>query len=107
MAKDTDLQDAILRTLCYADVFDYPLTLSEVRHWLIGPLGSQSGNRSALRKAIREAYPKIKATNGYYHLKERSQIVALCNKRGREAVAKKAIAAKVASWLKIIPSVRM
>ena len=107
MAKDTDLQDAILKTLCYANVFDYPLTLEEITRWIIGPVDERRVNGRAINHALKRISPKIKQAKGYYYLKGNGRTVSLRKKRERYAKEKMAIATNVGKWLSYIPSVRM
>lgn len=94
---------AILRTLAYADVFDYPLTAREVHHFLIanGKINQHSVNQD-LKKL-----PQVSQKESFYFLKGRGKIVSLRRKRERWSREKLKIAKRVAGWLKPIPSIRM
>lgn len=107
MVKSNDLPNAILRTLCYADVFDYPLTLEEVRRWLIGPLATDKRDEAVIQTALTKIGPQINQTEGYYYLRGRVDTIVWRKKRARYAREKLAIATKVGKWLGYIPTVRM
>lgn len=83
------MKKAILRTLAYADVFDYPLTAEELYRFLIGQKG-------------RPDYQ-----DGFYFLKGRQGIVALRKKRERWSKEKLKIAQRVAKWLRLVPTIKM
>ncbi len=65
---------AILRTLLYADIFDYPLTPAEIRHYLI----AQSVSLETVERAL-ESSPwlagRVTRVNGYYVMRGRTDIV--------------------------------
>ena len=67
------LADAILRTVCYADIFDYPLTLPEIRKYLIGAKYSQGKERELKKKA--DSIPQISRKSDFYFLKGKDVIV--------------------------------
>jgi hypothetical protein len=97
------LQKAIIKTLCYADVFDFPLTVDEIWKHLIS-------NRSYSRKSVNISLEKLKIIDrfkGYYYMKGRNKLYDLRLER-KNNIAKKIITAeKIADFLKIIPSVKM
>ncbi len=69
------LERAILETLAYSDVFDYPLTLDELHRFLTFP---------ATVNEIQECMigmKNITFANGYYFLAGRSEIVDIRNQR--------------------------
>lgn len=108
MTSTRTLQHAILKTICYADVFDYPLTRQEVYRWLIGPVNSPALEKNEeITHALRKADYIIKQTNGYYYLRGRSQTISMRNRKTEWVKDKMTIATRVGKWLGRIPTVRM
>jgi hypothetical protein len=101
-----DFQSAVLRTLVYADIFDYPLKGNEVCQRLIGNKKiSQKKIISVLGDLIKRK--KITFLNGYYFLPGREKLVD--KRKKREAMAKEKIilAKKGARLISKIPFVSM
>ncbi len=94
----TRIQKAILKTLIYADIFDYPLTQAEIQKWLIQ---EKSSDISSISDS------SIKKTSSYYHLKSRQSIVKLRRQRTRFSRSKFKLAQKITSYLKFIPSIQL
>lgn len=88
---------AILRTLAYADIFDYPLTEQEISQFLI----------SELPQKILGLPQGVTQRSGLYFLKGREKIVAIRKKREKWSQDKLKIAERVAKWLKLIPTIKM
>lgn len=98
----TKINEAILRTLIYADLFDYPLTMEETWQFLIM---SQSS-----KEEVKKIYQDLKLTKergGFYFLKGREKIVELRKKRQKWSQKKLKIVQKTAAFLKLIPWVKM
>src|SRR6266542_1263929 len=75
------LENAILQTLAYSDIFDYPLTVDELHRFLV-----VSASRSEIEQcAARMAGVSFKT--GYYFLASRDEIVEL--RLRREALSRK------------------
>lgn len=104
---------AILRTLAYADVFDYPLKEKEIYRFLISqsPFRRNPAKRaissSKLQKELLILSPEASKKDGFYFLKGREKIVSLRKERERWSREKLKIAKRVANWLKLIPSIKM
>ncbi len=64
---------AILRTLIYADIFDFPLTPAEIRHYLIGQSASLETVERSLDASAWLA-ERVTRVNGYYVLRDRTAI---------------------------------
>ena len=96
------LQKAILKTLSYADVFDYPLTLPELYHFLIGPKASIND----LAKALTET-KEVTQDGQFFFLKKRSKIVQIRQKKFGWSQKKLKIVKQVAKYLKLIPFIKM
>lgn len=88
---------AILRTLAYADVFDYPLKENEIFRFLI----------SNFQKELPTLSSEVSKKEGFYFLKGRKRIVVTRKKRERWSREKLKIAKRVAGWLKLIPTIQM
>lgn len=83
-AQRAALERAIIQTVAYADVFDYPLTADEVQRYLIGVPASRDAVRSVLSN--RRLVPQMLSHSGrYFTLVGREVVVE--TRRGRAAPA--------------------
>ncbi|MBI3109639.1 hypothetical protein HYZ06_01220 [Candidatus Daviesbacteria bacterium] len=65
------MEKAILKTLIYADIFDYPMTLREVHKWLIGKKANLRQVEKALRKKdLRVAKRRYRERQSAIYLKK-------------------------------------
>ena len=70
-----ELREAIIRTVCYFDLFDFPLTRMEVRSYL---LGTEAGaNEVDVMIASLTASKKLKTENGFISLHDRDGLSAI------------------------------
>lgn len=74
------LEQAIAATLVYFDLFDFPLTLNELAHYLYG----WNASEEVIEKAAGEM-PQISQENGFYFLAGRDGMVALRAQRAKIA----------------------
>ena len=97
---------AILRTLLYADIFDYPLTLAEIHHYLMEAPATFESVRVAL-----DASPwlaaRVTRVNGYFALAGRAEIGDLRDERQRRSAALWPYARRWAYLTGCLPFVRM
>lgn len=73
------LKEAILKTLCYRDLFDYPLTEEELGEFLIEKAAGRSEVAHALAQLVAE--DKVKEERGFYFLRGREEVVEIRLKR--------------------------
>lgn len=94
-------QKAVIKTLAYADIFDYPLRCQEIWQFLISekPLPLHQ-----LQKALKDT-KYIVEENGYYAFFDRKHIVTVRLSRKKSSIEKKKIAKKAAFYLSYIPTV--
>jgi len=101
-----DLDDAILRAIVYADVFDYPLTSGEIHHYLIGHPASASAIEERLARAggLRE---RLGSISPFWFLPGREDLVSV--RQEREAFARRLwpAACRYSQWIAAVPFVRM
>ena len=99
------MEKAILKTLIYADIFDYPLKVWEIHKWLIG----QKVNLYQVEKTLEKLRVKGKAlrVKDYYFLPRKANLVA--KRKGREKQSAKYLRkAKVLTFiLKLIPWIKL
>ena len=93
---------AIIKTLCYDDVFVYPLTCDEIKKRLIGYSVGRDEIKSALKKM-----QLVSFRNGFYFLKGKSHFVHLRSSRRKWATGKLKVAKKTARILRFLPNVRL
>lgn len=112
------MEKAILRTLCYHDLFDYPLALSEISQFLIGnsKLKTQNAKVRLRRRFLRNIQlktqnlieeGKIEEKKGLYFLKGRGKTIAIRKKREKYSQKKLLIAERAARFLRFIPTIKM
>ena len=103
------LRASILKTLAYADIFDYPLTASEIHHWLIRsnqfPVVSIQQLQVALQQTVN--CKLVTVNSGFYFLTGRQKIVSLRQARSRWSQEKLKLARRVGDWLKFIPTIKL
>lgn len=98
----TETQQAILRTLAYADIFAYPLNLKEIQLFLIGKKISQNDLAKELK-----GLKNISQKRGFFCLKNQGKNFYLREKRKKFSQEKLKIAQKVTGWLKLVPWIKM
>jgi hypothetical protein len=107
LAHEQAIEQAILRTLLYADIFEYPLTPHEISHWAIGLAltPEQVSERLAASAWLGE---RVERVNGYVAARGRAdQVVPLRIARGAAARRFWPAARRYARLLGHLPYVRM
>jgi hypothetical protein len=89
-ARPSPLETAVLRTVVYASLFEYPLTLAQVRGTLIGLAADESAILQCYESSglLRAA---IERRDGYFLL--RGQVGTIARRRAREASSRALLAA--------------
>lgn len=98
-----ELKRSIVKTLIYADIFEYPLTIDEVWKFLIA-------DKKITKKQLITQIRKIKVIvcfNNFYFLRGREKIVKKRLKRQEESEKKVLIAKKAVLCLFLIPSISL
>lgn len=103
-----DLEQSILRTLAFFDIFSYPLTAEEIFKWLYRPNDNYTllDIKKALKKsqALKE---KLSLTEAFYSLKGREHTAYIRKKNNNIAERKYYKAIRLIKFYRLIPFVRM
>ena len=99
------MKTAILKTLHYADIFDYPLTFEELRRYLV----EKHTNKIELETNMNELISNnmLAFKDGYYFLPGRGSLIGLREERKKWVDIKLKRVKKIAKFLKIIPWMKM
>lgn len=100
------IAEAILQTVIYADLFDYPLTPAEVHQYLIGVRATREQVERALADGAR-LDGRIARVAGFLTLPQRETLVAVRSQRQAEAQPQMARAHDYARLIAHCPFVRM
>jgi hypothetical protein len=103
---DSALAEAILRTLIYADVFNFPMTVSEIHFFLIEQAATLHQVETALG-ASRWLNQRITCFEGYYALVGREQVIAERQRREGYSAALWPAGVRYGAILAKLPFVRM
>src|SRR5262249_42173621 len=97
---------AIVRTVVYASLFDYPLTIDQLRESLIG-VSMTREEILARYESSRALRSTIEHRDGFFYPVRRSELVA--ERRRREARSRAFLArhARLLNWICAIPFTRM
>ena len=106
------MEKAVLKTLIYSDIFDYPLNLSEIHKWLIGPLAGRAERKVTPREIekvlkILVKKRKIKSEKNYFYLYKSKGIVLKRKRRHKQSEIYKGRVKIIAHMLKIIPWIKL
>jgi len=103
-ASFSTLDQAVLLTVLYADLFDYPLTLDELH----GRLVVEQAAKPAVQAAVdRLVGPPLARVNGFICWMGREDLVAVRQRREEAGTKAWHAAHRYARWLRRIPFVRM
>lgn len=100
----TDIEEAIIKTLCYRDLFDYPLTAKEITEFLIEHSASSSQVEQVLARMVAEG--KVGELHGYHYLSQKKSLVSQRQRREKISERKWGRALKRARILRFFPWVR-
>lgn len=106
---DQNIAKSILATICFFDLFDYPLTLVEIRKYLLA-FGVFQLSFSALKEQLETAAwfkDKISHRDGFYFLSDREILVDIRRRRYAFGLKKIDLAIKAAKWIRFLPFVKM
>lgn len=105
-ARGVSLERAIVQTVAYADVFDYPLTPDEIQRYLIGQNASRATVRSAL--ANTDLYRgALSRASRYLTLAGREAIIDIRRERTATSVELWRRAVRYGRFIGNLPFVRM
>jgi len=98
-----DIKEAILKTVCFFDSLNFPLTLREINFYLWQNAASLEETRKNLRKMIGK---ELSRKGEYYFLKGQEDLVK--TRRGREKISKKKWkkAKRIINLLRVIPFIK-
>lgn len=96
------MEKCIIKTLSYFDLFDYPLTLFEIKKYLCCEVESTDEELLDMLASI----SSIQESGGFYYLLGRKEILEKRNERNEISVKKHAKAKIVAKILSVIPTIQ-
>lgn len=102
--EGTSVEDAVLRTVAYGDIFDFPLTVPEIHRSLVGVTASQQAVEAAMAKLVPD---RLGRRDGYVFLPGREDVVATRLQRRERARTLWPRAREYGSRIASLPFVRM
>lgn len=96
------MKKAILKTLIYAHLFDFPLKKKEIWQRLIW-----EKKEKPEKKEFEKELEKLKPKDGFYFLPKQGSLVLIRKKREKESLKKIKKGKRIAWFLKIIPSIKL
>jgi hypothetical protein len=101
------IESAILRTILYADVFDFPLTAEEIHHFLIHDEPTSLGEVKRLLANSRWLDHKLESNGVYFAYKGRRELFSTRESHEEASQRLWPLAVAYGMWLARLPFVRM
>ena len=101
-----DIEEAVLQTVLYADIFDYPLTPAEIHYYLIS-IAASAAEVSAIMDDSAWLRARLSVTRGLVTVHGREAIAAVREARGQSSAQLWPLARRWASVIAGLPFVRM
>lgn len=99
------MEKAILKTLIYANIFDYPIKAYEIHKWLIGEKATLIQVEKGLERLIKKR--KVQQFKDYYVLKNKGQLVLKRQRREKQSKKYLTKARIFTQTLKLIPWIKL
>lgn len=99
------MEKAILKTLIYADIFDYPLKINEIHKWLIGRKVTLRQVEKTLEKMCQVS--SVKCQGEYYFLGNRNGLVAQRKRKEKQSTVYLRKAKILSQLLKMVPWIKL
>lgn len=99
--------NAILKTLVYSDIFNYPLKPKELHRFLIFDKQLSFSLFERLLSQVQANEKRIESNENYYFLKGRGKIVDLRKKKEKLSQKKLKTARLIGRLLKLIPTIKL
>lgn len=96
-------EKAILKTLLYSDIFNYPLNKKEIGKYIIS---SSKVNSTEIKKGINNLKNLIKSKKGYFFLNGRDKIVDERIEKQKISTEKLLFAKRIIQKVSIIPTIK-
>jgi len=101
---DNKLSTAIFLTVCYADIFDFPLTFDELYARLVT---NEQIPRKRVFNHLEKGKKQILYREGYYYLSGRAQLIKKRRERNINSEQKYDTALSIIKYLSFIPGIRL
>ncbi len=101
---ENSLRQSILKTVLYADIFEYPLTSSQIWRYLIA---SRKFKKQDFDKALKDMGKTVSSRSGLYFLGSRKKLIEKRVIRKKESGKKFSSLYKAAALLSFIPTVSL
>jgi D-beta-D-heptose 7-phosphate kinase/D-beta-D-heptose 1-phosphate adenosyltransferase len=102
--KQNKIQEGIIKTLCYSDIFDFPLNAREIFKYFIGEISSDEQIYEELEKMRQNG--RVGYYRGFYFLSGKKRLVNIRKGREKESIKKLKSAKKMIHLLSFIPTVQ-
>ncbi|MDO8639639.1 MAG: hypothetical protein Q7R53_01820 [bacterium] len=99
-----NLKEAILKTIIYADIFDYPLTKDEIWRFLICEDG-QKIKKKEFKDKFKNLSSAVVFKDEFYSLSKRENLIDKRQRREKESKNKLCLAEKIISYLSCLPTI--
>jgi D-beta-D-heptose 7-phosphate kinase/D-beta-D-heptose 1-phosphate adenosyltransferase len=100
-----NIEQAVLKTIIYADIFNFPLTTEETCKWLIGLKMNQEEINKSIKILVKNK--RIELKNNYVFLPGRSDLIILRSKKQSWSKKKLSILEQIIPLLRKIPFIQM
>src|SRR5688500_7828226 len=101
------IEAAILRTVLYADLFNFPLTVSEIHHFLIHDTIVPLDQVAQSLQTSDTLRPLLHTINGYIVYGGRDELIKVRQQREMSSRKLWPVAVRYGTWLARLPFVRM
>lgn len=95
-------EKAVVKTLVYSDIFEFPLSYDELWRFLISP---KPVNKKSFNKALNRQSQNFSVKNGWHYLYQRERLIDIRLQKMKESAKKLTNAKKIVSRISFLPTI--